>query len=209
MKSEIEDIYNSSSSFGKFNAILFFRDSSNSFLNIYKDIFKTFNTVEIKSSLFDLDIQDMKEIEAPSSLYNNNTNSILRTLFINEVEEISLEYYKGQFIVEHLFWYKDFKEVQGYSVIKKIFSENVESNLILGYELSININDYTLSLEMNTRDEALYPIIVTKKTKDNLSRQEFIGSYNNIGFQKIKLIQDYLELIINTSTSPTSTNFLH
>lgn len=198
MKSEIEDIYNNSSSFGKFNAILFFRDSSSSFSDIYKDIFESFNSAEIKSSLFDLDIQEMKEIEAPSSLHN--TNSILKTLFINEVEGISLEYYKGQFIVEHLFWYKDFKAIQGYSVIKKIFAEKVESNLVLGYELSININDYTLSLEMNISDEALHPIIVIKKTADSLSRQEFTGSYDNIGFQKIKLIQDYMELIINTST---------
>ena len=187
MANKIEFISNDSISFGKFNAILFFRDVQSYLQIVCDDIVNLFKPDEINWSLFDLDNLEMKEIGGyPSS---QASNSIIRAIFGKEAETIIVEYYNGQFIIENLCRYDNVQAIEGSSVISKYLREKMNSSLIIGYELSIHISSYSSSLEENSKDTSLHPIVVVKKINGAFEKEEYVSYVDAIVTQKLATIK--------------------
>lgn len=193
-ENRMETILNNSSSFGKLNAILFFKASQIYFEIIYKDILSLFQPTEINSSLFDLKNMEMKEIDI-SVPQIQPQNSIMKIIFSKKMERIILECYNGCFIIEHLFKSDDIHSVSGYSVIEKYHNQNSNSILVIGYELSINIDHYEESLKENITDISLHPIVVAKNIGGKFEKNEYISDNNILNEQRIKPIREYLKAI--------------
>ena len=193
-ENRMESILNNSSSFGKLNAILFFKASQIYFEIIYKDILSLFQPTEINSSLFDLKNMEMKEIDI-SVPQIQSQNSIMKIIFSKKIEKIILECYNGHFIIEHLFKSDEIHNVSGYSVIEKYHNQNSNSILVIGYELSINIDHYEESLKENITDISLHPIFVAKNIGGKFEINEYISNNSTVNEQKIKSIREYLKAI--------------
>ena len=194
LENRIETIVNSSNSFGKINVILYFKAPHIHIEIIYSDIIRLFKPDEVKGSLFDLNKMEMEDIEI-STFLNQNNNSILRILFIKENEEIIVEYYKDQFIIEHLFRPKDIRFVDGYSLLSQYCKTKNNFILVIGYELSINIDSYNSSLKENLSDKSMHPIFLMKDNNGNHLTEEYISYTNKVNEQKIEIIREYLKLI--------------
>jgi hypothetical protein len=191
----IESILNSSTSFGKLNVILYFEVLQIYFEVIYKDIINLFKPDEVRCSLFDLDNMEMRDIEF-AALSNQNNNSILRIVLIGEKEEIIIEYYQSQVIIEHLFRSDNINVLRGYSIIEKYKKEKQSSILVVGYELSIDINSFESSLRDNVSDKSLYPIVLVKSDiNNNCLIEEFISDNSKVNEQKVEIMKEYLKLI--------------
>jgi len=201
LENRIENFLNSSDTFGKVNIILYIQTPQINLQIIYNDIIRQFKPDEIKCSLFNLDTMEMMNIDIPLFLIQKNTNSILRVVFVNKKEEIILEYYKEQFIIEHLFRPYNIQVVNGYSLIGKYRKENAGSLLVIGYELSININSYESSLMDIIADNSLYPIFMVKNNNDSYSIEEYGSDNSEMSQQKSQIIREYLKLIdVNLSS---------
>lgn len=192
LENRIESILNNSASFGKLNAILFFNASQTHFDIIYKDLLSLFQPVEINSSIFDLKNMEMKEIDISiPQIYSQN--SIIKIIFSRKMEKIILECYRGNIIIEHLLKTEDIKIVNGYSIIEKYYNQNNNSILVIGYELSINIDSYEESLKEHITDNSLYPIFVAKNINGQFELNGYTSDNSKVNKQKVKHIQEYLK----------------
>lgn len=191
----IESIVNSSASFGKLNVILYFKALQNCFEVICKDVVNLFKPDEIRCSLFDLENMVMKDVEFSEFLSQKN-NSILRIILIGGKEEIFIEYYQSQIIIEHLFRPDSIHILRSYSIIEKYRRKERSSVLVIGYELSIYINSFELSLKENLFDKSLHPIFVVKNDIDsNCLIEDYISDNSNVNKKKIEIISEYFKLI--------------
>lgn len=185
-------IVNDPSSFGKLNAILYFKDIGLHCQLIYNDIIRLFEPNEIHHSLFHLDKIKMIDINI-SELANQYNNGIIRIIFIKQNEEIILECYKEHFIIEHLISPSYLQKTNGISLINKFKKEKANSVLVVGYELSINIDDFESSLKENIYDSSLHPIIVLKNNNYH-DFKKYISNNNEISKLKMEVIKQYIDL---------------
>lgn len=190
----IEFISNNSASFGKLNAILFFKASEIYFKIIYKDLLSLFQPTEIDGSLFDLKSMEMKEIDTSGNQIHSQ-NSITKIIFSKKTEKIILEYYNENFIIEHIFKSDDIKIVTGCSIIKKYHNQNNNSTLIIGYELSIDVNSFEESLKESIIDNSLHPIFIIKNIDKQFGTYSYISDNSMVNDQKLKLIHEYIKII--------------
>lgn len=191
MEKELKNLINNHLSFGNFNAILCFKNRLLEFNLLYEEIKALFNPKKVEISLFDLDNFEMKEIDVSASF--KNKNAIRKVIFIHDEEKIILEHYKEFFLIEHLFRFDNFHSLkQGKSVIEKYLSKEIDSKLIMGFELSIHINSLVNSVEENIEDASLHPIITLTNVNNKLKKEIYNFENNKISDQKIKLIEQYI-----------------
>lgn len=191
MENELGFISNSLSSFGKFNAILFFKSDSRDFQIIYSDLVDTFRSTEIKKSFFDLDSQKMRVMDSIDPF--NARNCIVQVIFKDESEEIILEYFNSQFIIENLFHSENLKTSKGYERLKKYLTTKEDATLILGYELSIAIDSFDESLQNIIDDVSCHPVAVIKIHSGRLERKEYVSDPSEISKKKILMILQYFK----------------
>jgi hypothetical protein len=186
----LETILNNSSSFGKFNAILFFKNRQLSGA-ITSDVRNLFMPDEVHESFFDLDNSEILD-----SHIHESTNVIRKDIFVKTKENLILECYKDNFIIEHLFNFQGVSNLTGHAIIRKYFESELDSKLILGFELSIDIENFSNSLKRNINEISFYPILVVDKTNDNiLIFKEHFFDKDEIYHAKIKSIREYLECL--------------
>jgi hypothetical protein len=114
----------------------------------------------------------------------------MQAILIKKRERIILEYYKGQFIIEHVFRPNDIELVSGYSLIDKYRQEKSGYILTIGFELSIHLSSYDLTLQESLSDASLHPILLVKDENDSLT--EIYHAYDcELNDLKIKIIQRY------------------
>lgn len=194
LRNEIESIISRLTTFGKLNAILHFNSEKVNCEIIYKDVISLFNPDEIKCSLFDLDKKDVKFIESfPSKV--SNENIIIRVQFIKEGEQVFFECYKNCFIVEHLLAVDNISDAEGNFILNKYYREQNNSILVLGFELSVNIDSFESSLLANVSDESLLPILVVRNKNRRYLVEEFVQETNRVTERRVGVLRDYLRLL--------------
>ncbi|MBL7915572.1 MAG: hypothetical protein JNL49_11060 [Bacteroidia bacterium] len=184
-------------SFGNLNTLLYFKVTNSYFEKIYCDLLRCFKAIDINYSLFDLDVFEMRAIEPALALSHQNSNSILRIIFHNEKESMHLEYFKGHVIVEHLVRPMNIQLMKGAAIIKK-YRNAVKKNaiLVLGFELSILINDFENSLESNLSDISLHPIIVISVSDNRrILLEEYDAVNSKVNEIKKEIMHGYLKLL--------------
>lgn len=192
-ESGIETILNNTGSFGQLNAVLYFKEPSSHFKLIFDDLIDVFGPEKIAYSLFDLDSDEMIEIQIITFPIQNE-NAIIQAILIKKREKIFLEYYRDQFIIEHVFRPNDIEHVGGYNLIDKYRQEKSGYILAIGFELSIHLSSYNSSLQENLSDASLHPILLVKDENDALT--EIYNAYDcELNDCKIEILQRYCQCI--------------
>lgn len=193
-KSEIEEIVGNSGSFGKLNAILYYKALQSHFEKDYSYVVGVLQPEEIKCSLFDLDKLEMKDIHdlVPGREVGN---SVIRIILLKGREEVILEYYNNQVIVEHLFRPNDLNVVKGHAVFDKYFNGITDFTLVIGHELSLNINGYDSSLMENVSDSSLHPILVLKCHDGKCIVNEYASIRGAVNENKTTVMREYLKML--------------
>ncbi len=192
---KIELISNSPAYFGNLNVILYCRVSYIHFKEIYEMSVCKFNPDEVLYSALDLDEMEMIDINFFMLPILKN-NSILKIILIRKNEKIIIEYYQEQVLIEHMFRCIHIGMLDGCRIISKYQKEKQNTIIVIGYELSIHINSYELSLQENIADRSLHPMFVVRKDiYNNSSIEEYISDDSDVNQQMVKNIKQYLNLI--------------
>lgn len=186
----IKEILGNSISYGNFNCVVVFERGHSEFFRLYKEINDMFIPDEVVSSAFSLDSSEMEEFDI--SIPFSDDALIRQVLFFKGTQQISLEYYKGKFMLGHFFKYSDTIFKDGNSIIDKYLKQEESIILVLGFELSLHLNIFNSSLEDNISDVSLHPITVIRKQDNICERKEYMHGDGQIYEQKNKIINSYL-----------------
>jgi len=179
-------------SFGKFNAIYSNIGSVNRFKSIVEEVTKEFKPQETVFSRFDLESMEMLSFDFERTIIENDS-IIYKAILSQKDEEIIVEYSKGKVLVEHLFWYYPERYLKGINMIKKIIQDEKDGVLIIGFELSIDVNRVEESIEEVKSDKSIHPVIIIHIGKTNKSISEHISDKSIITEQKIRIINSYIK----------------
>ena len=174
-----------------FTAVLFFKGEKNDLISLYKELKQVFNPTETILSILDLNTFDFNDFDIDSPFEDDET--IRKIIFHKGEQQLTLEYYRGQFLVEHLLR-ADIKE--GYHVIKSLFHKCDETAiLILGFELSLDISSFSESMEETKHDKSLHPITVIEKASNGSLEKNVITVISDSDWSKerIKFYDNYFK----------------
>lgn len=187
MKDKFEDVAH----YGNFTANLFFKISHDEFSSIYKEVIDDFIPNEITLSSFDIHtntIQFNQNIQA--TLLDKNI--ITKTILIRDTESIIIDYHQEHCIVQHNFNAKHRLKITGHNIINHYYNSISDVTLILGFELSLDVNLFTESL--NDDIKSLIPIIKIEKSNQKHDVSKFNFNTNTLT-QEEEIINSYMDLI--------------
>lgn len=195
LKSQIESILNSPSSLGNLGAMLCFSADRVRLREVHNDLMSQFRPEEVVYSSFDLDRDVMRDLQV-ENFFEEKSNSILRVILVKGRESIIVDYYKDQVSIEHLFRPTYVRDQRGYSVIGRYLSDLRSWTLVIGYELSVSVKSFEVSLRKEVLDKGLHPIVVVRKdeTSDCLI-EEYPCSNTELGEYAMAVMSYYLELL--------------
>lgn len=190
MENNIDLIPFSPSSFGNFNAVLSFSMSATDFPAIYEDLLDTFKPIDVKKSFFDLDKEEMKIADSIDVV--GKPNCILRIILHRDEEDIILEYFDSKCLIQNLFHPQQQRDRIGDKLIKKYLKKKGDSILVLGFELSMDIQSFKASLNDTTSDPSCHPIVIIKSPKGKRhEKDEYVSDSSEISRKKMEMILEY------------------
>ncbi|OSZ78983.1 hypothetical protein CAP35_12255 [Chitinophagaceae bacterium IBVUCB1] len=187
MKGKFED----AAYYGNFEANLFFKISHNDFSCIYKEVIDDFKPNLINQSSLDIHtntIQFNHNIQA--TLLDENI--ITKIILNNKVENIIIDYHNEHCLIQHNYKTKHSRNATGHTIINNYYNSKSDVVLILGFELSLDVNLFTKSLNDNIN--GFSPIIKIEKTNHQYVVSKFNFNTKTLTQQE-EIVNSYLHLI--------------
>jgi hypothetical protein len=178
---------------GKLNSILYINLEKNEFKEIYQDFIDVFKPNEVYSSCFDIKSIEVLFIDNADQIIDSS-EIVSKKILVRDNEQIIIEYYQNNLLVNHVVNSDILDNLLGYSLIEKYLTRTVDPVLILGFELCIEINLFDFSLQCSLNDKSLYPIfLIKKKFILNKYTNDYSGSTTDV--EKEEIIVKYLKNI--------------
>ena len=181
--------------FGKLNCVMYLKLENFYLQKIYNRIIDLYKPYDIDYSLFNLENCGLGKFDISIPFIDDN--SIRKIIFSKNNESIILEYYKGKFIIEHLTNPQNQSFGEGIEMMRNLL--NIQENIIivLGFELSVDIDDFTSSLNATKVDTSLHPVIVLSKTeKKEFNIDKYVSINDTVNSKKLEFMFKYVDLLI-------------
>lgn len=175
--------------FGNLDIISFF--NSKNFIEIYES-FKDYSKYQdILFSSFDLNSLEIGFYNNFNEMLKKNENNlVLKTSFIYETEQIILEFFKNQLLINYSSKLYIKENSDTIKLIKNYIKQN-EAITVIGFELSLNPNQFNNSLESHINDKSTYPIIILKNNEVKTFKNN-----DEVDHIKLEILKSFYNLIV-------------
>jgi hypothetical protein len=191
----LDEKFNFHNFYGKFNCVIYFEDTLKRFSTVYTKIVNEYCPLRIDASMFDLESQLMLDFDYKSAFSDDNI--VRRIIFGKEKESVILDYYRGKYIVEYLCYIGGGDDLSS-NLMCNFLKERTQFVLVLGFELSVSVNEFYPSLERTIQDQGTFPIVVVVQNESGRKVNAYIGADDEVD-ERVKFISDYLQINLKIS----------
>lgn len=196
-------LLNNPTTWGKFNCLFFVEDVNTSMLkNIHNEIAAEFNPEKIIESSFDLKTKVFSDSINYVDISKHNV--INKFIFLKENQEIILESFEQKLVIEYLFSPKHRSLINSLFLFRSPIKIFKKFTMVMGFELSIKINDFEESLNKSLSDRSFHPLLILKNNESGAMSNIYELNHMNAKdpYQR-EFILDYfnkIKQVIHTST---------
>jgi len=172
------DIPNSISTLGSFACMLSFMSIEESFEDMYEKISLDFTPDEVSFSAFNVQSSEIDfsfDIDKPI----HNKNLIKQVIMHRNEDRIILESYQGRHSIQLLPKLENTYFNSGLSLLRKYASKYNNIDIICGFEIELELDNYEQSFKILIQDESLYPFAVCRKDDNDFFCTTLYDLYDN------------------------------
>lgn len=154
-------------SWGNLNAIVYFQSSGTHFYSMVDELATHFGADEIDFSFFDLE-NDVAGFNKPDSL---GDDVIVLAILSKGKESIHVEQLGDLCSVAHFFrpWFLE--EETGSAIMRDVINDTRIIGWVLGFELSLHLQDVRKSFDAVWADPSQYPLIIFEQGKETVPKE--------------------------------------